>query len=119
MANEEQASVAVALWGREHTQLDLDEQGPQTDEQLVEYERSAITAMAEMLPLWYQEVGLGGLLSSLVELLKQLDGEAADVEDDDDDNRKARFAIAQHIRLTSMLSRKEVQEAVELVANAK
>lgn len=110
-----QPSVAVALWGREHVEMDLDDEGPKNDAQLVEYERSAVTAMAQMLPLWYNEVGLSGILSSMFELIKQVDAAAQDIEGDDEEMRKQRFVAAQHIRLTAMLSRKEVQEAVEML----
>lgn len=115
MTNE--ASLAVALWGREHTDFGPEEVENKTDEQLEEYERYAITGMAEMLPLWYKEAGLGGILQSMVQLMQILDETAASVSNDDEDMRKARFEVAKQLRMTALLSRKEVQEAVAEVQN--
>lgn len=87
-----------------------------SEEGLVEYEKYAIKGICEMLPKWYEEAGFGGMLRSLMEAIVQADTEAGEVgENDDELMSKQRYAAAKHFRMLTMLSRPEIQDAIELL----
>lgn len=89
-----------------------------TEEGLLEYEKYAVEGLCEVITKGYAEVGMGGLLRSLLEIVEQCDAEAADAAKGGDDERdsKARYAVAQHLRIMTMMSRPEVAGAIEMLS---
>ena len=89
-----------------------------TEEGLLEYEKYAVEGLCEVITKGYAEVGMGGLLRSLLEIVVQCDAEAAKAAEGGDDERdsKARYAVAGHLRMMTMMSRPEVVGAIEMLA---
>ena len=89
-----------------------------TEEGLLEYEKYAVEGLCEVITKGYAEVGMGGLLRSLLEIVVQCDAEAAKAAEGGDDERdsKARYAVAAHLRMMTMMSRPEVVGAIEMLA---
>jgi hypothetical protein len=108
-SNEELASIERSK---------LFKQASTTEEGLLEYEKYAVEGLCEVITKGYAEVGMGGLLRSLLEVVQQCDAEAADAAKGGDDERdsKARYAVAKHLRMMTMLSRPEVVGAIEMLA---
>ncbi|WP_426174993.1 hypothetical protein [Massilia sp. TWR1-2-2] len=53
-------------------------QASTTEAGLLEYEKYAVEGLCEVITTAYAEVGMGGLLRSLMEVVQQCDAEAAD-----------------------------------------
>lgn len=89
-----------------------------TEEGLLEYEKYAVEGLCEVITKGYAEVGMGGLLRSLLEIVVQCDTEAAKAAEGGDDERdsKARYAVAAHLRMMTMMSRPEVVGAIEMLS---
>jgi hypothetical protein len=89
-----------------------------TEEGLLEYEKYAVEGLCEVVTKGYAEVGMGGLLRSLLEIVQQCDAKAAEASEGGDDERdsKARYAVARHLRLMTMMSRPEIVGAIEMLA---
>ena len=120
-AIEQLAHVGDAELSKEHAgieRLKLFKQASTTEEGLLEYEKYAVEGLCEVITKGYSEVGMGGLLRSLLEIVEQCDAEAAEAAKGGDDERdsKARYAVAKHLRMMTMMSRPEVVGAMELLA---
>ena len=89
-----------------------------TEEGLLEYEKYAVEGLCEVITKGYAEVGMGGLLRSLLEIVVQCDTEAAKAAEGGDDERdsKARYAVAAHLRMMTMMSRPEIAGAIEMLS---
>lgn len=120
-AIEQLARAGSVELSKEHAGIErskLFKQASTTEEGLVEYEKYAVEGLCEVITKGYAEVGMGGLLRSLLEIVEQCDAEEADAAKGGDDERdsKARYAVAQHLRMMTMLSRPEVAGAIEMLS---
>ena len=118
------AQAGDAELSKEHADIErskLFRQASTTEEGLLEYEKYAVEGLCEVITTAYTEVGMGGLLRSLLEVVQQCDAEAADAAKGGDDERdsKARYAVAKHLRMMTMLSRPEVVGAIEMLSAQK
>jgi hypothetical protein len=87
-----------------------------SEAELVEYEKYAVEGLIEFIRKGYDEVGLGGLLHSLYEVVQECDKRANEVHNDaDPEMRASREAVADYLRLLAMMSRPEVAGAVEFL----
>ena len=115
------ARAASSELNKEHGGIDrskLFQQASTTEEGLLEYEKYAVEGLCEVITKGYTEVGMGGLLRSLLEIVHQCDAEAAEAAKGGDDERdsKARYAVAKHLRMMTMMSRPEYVGAIEMLA---
>lgn len=91
-----------------------------SEEELVRYEAKAIAGLAEMLPTMYEEVGLGGLMGSLFEIVRQCDDVAMTAKSTKPDSREARQLAATWLRMMHIEQQKvPVLEAVQLASGQK
>ncbi|KAL0630741.1 hypothetical protein Q9L58_010404 [Maublancomyces gigas] len=114
------ACAASAELNKEHARIErsnLFQQASTTEEGLLEYEKYAIEGLCEVITKGYTEVGMGGLLSSLLDIVHQCDTVAAEAAQGGDDERdsKARYAVARHLRMMTMMSRPEYVGAIEML----
>lgn len=120
-AIEQLARAGNAALSKEHAgtkRSELLQKAKTTEEGLLEYEKYAVEGLCEVITKGYAEVGMGGLLRSLLEIVHQCDAEAAEAAKGGDDERdsKARYAVAQHLRMMTMMSRPEYVGAIEMLA---
>jgi hypothetical protein len=120
-AIEQLARAGNAALNKEHAGIkrsELLQKAKTTEEGLLEYEKYAVEGLCEVITKGYAEVGMGGLLRSLLEIVQQCDAEAAEAAKGGDDERdsKARYAVAKHLRMMTMMSRPEVVGAIEMLA---